>query len=1033
MGEEDEEDAEGEDEKGGVAGGFFLVGEFGPFVGEAGGEIFFGVAGHDIEGLSGADAGGAGAVDFGGGVEVVAVDAVGVGDVFKIHDGAEGDHLALGVAGFELSDVGGVGAEGGVGLGDDAEGAAEVIEVVDVETAEVDLQSLENVGDGDFFLFGFGAIDVGVELGDVGAEGAVERGEARIGAGGGDERAGDGLEFLRGGASGAIFDLHFETDVQSDAADGGRREHEGEAFLHLAEGSHEVSGEGVGGLSGFSGAFVEAVEREEHDAGVGLVGAGEEVEAGDGEGVVDAGGFGGDLRELGEDVIGAVDGGGVGEGDGGDEITLILLGDEAEGDGFKEVIGGGDEAGVDEEHDEGEADDVFQDADVGDVDTAEGMVEEVEEPSEEEVEDGVEPVFFGGVGFEDECGEGGAEGEGVEGGEEGGEGDGEGELAIELAGDAGDEGDGDEHRREPEGDGDDGGGDFFHRLDGGVVRGEAALDPAVDVFDDDDGVIDDDADGEDETEEGEHVEGEAEHPHDGEGADEGDGDGQERDEGSAPALEEDEDDEGDEGDGFKEGFDDVLDAVADEGGGVVGDGIGDAGGEALFEVFHFGVDGVGGGDGVGAGELEDGQSDGGESVEVGGGGIIGGGEFDAGDVLEAGDAAVGAGFDDDVGELFGIDESALSVDGVLELGGAFGKGEAADDAGGDLHVLVADGVDEITGGDIARSEFFRIEPESHGVIAGAEDEDIADAGEAGDFILDLKGGEVAEVERIAGAVGGIDGDGECDIGGGFFDDDAAADDFRGEDGLGDGDAVLDLDLGDVEVGAELEGDGELHAAVIAALAGHVEHAFDAVDLFFDGGGNGFGDGFGVGAGIVGADGDGGGRDFRILRDGEGEDGDGANDDGDDGEHAGEDRALNEEVSESHRLFPVVVSREGRVEGDTSEGDSEEGCEDMARGEMVLGLVKPASLILRGASVGATTAPGRTCICPLIMTRASGERPEVMERHSPKRAPSWTMRGSTLLSLLTMRTLRWSWSFPMAVSGMRRAVYCSLLGIRRRAK
>src|SRR5262249_23699374 len=83
-----------------------------------------------------------------------------------------------------------------------------------------------------------------------------------------------------------------------------------------------------------------------------------------------------------------------------------------------------------------------------------------------------------------------------------------------------------------------GGAQWVDGGEGGRGGGEAALDVVLDGFDDDDGVVDDEADGEDEAEEGEGVDGEAEEGEDGEGADEGDGDGEEGDEGGADALEE---------------------------------------------------------------------------------------------------------------------------------------------------------------------------------------------------------------------------------------------------------------------------------------------------------------------------------------------------------------------------------------------------------------------------------------------------------------------------------------------------------------
>src|SRR5207249_9170336 len=71
--------------------------------------------------------------------------------------------------------------------------------------------------------------------------------------------------------------------------------------------------------------------------------------------------------------------------------------------------------------------------------------------------------------------------------------------------------------------------------------------------------------------------------------------------------------------------------------------------------------------------------------------------------------------------------------------------------------------------------------------------------------------------------------------------------------LGYGDAVLDEDLRDVEVGAEREGDGELQIAVGGRLAVHVEHVLDAVDFLLERRRDGVADDFGGGAGITGAD------------------------------------------------------------------------------------------------------------------------------------------------------------------------------------
>ena len=88
----------------------------------------------------------------------------------------------------------------------------------------------------------------------------------------------------------------------------------------------------------------------------------------------------------------------------------------------------------------------------------------------------------------------------------------------------------------------------------------------------------------------------------------------------------------------------------------------------------------------------------------------------------------------------------------------------------------------------------------------------------------------------------------------------------GRRGSADRDAVLHQHLRRIEVGAELEGDGERELAVAGRLRRHVEHVLDAVDLLLERRGDGVGDDLGRGAGIGGGDRDRRRRDLRILRD-----------------------------------------------------------------------------------------------------------------------------------------------------------------------
>ncbi len=134
---------------------------------------------------------------------------------------------------------------------------------------------------------------------------------------------------------------------------------------------------------------------------------------------------------------------------------------------------------------------------------------------------------------------------------------------------------------------------------------------AVDVFDDDDGVIDEDADGEDEGEEGDAVEGVAEEVAGEEGEGEGDGYCDEDDGGLFDAEEE--PDEGDDREGREEHVEDELvgfffcgfAVVAGEGGVDAGDD------DAAFHRFDATAQKMGEVGGVGSATFGDGDGDGG--------------------------------------------------------------------------------------------------------------------------------------------------------------------------------------------------------------------------------------------------------------------------------------------------------------------------------------------------------------------------------------------------------------------------------------
>ena len=89
--------------------------------------------------------GGVGAVDAGGRVHVVAVDDERPAAVLDRGHGAQRNHLAVVVADLQPTDVLGLHAVGSIGLHVHLPGAAELVEIVDVQPAQLDLQGVEDI------------------------------------------------------------------------------------------------------------------------------------------------------------------------------------------------------------------------------------------------------------------------------------------------------------------------------------------------------------------------------------------------------------------------------------------------------------------------------------------------------------------------------------------------------------------------------------------------------------------------------------------------------------------------------------------------------------------------------------------------------------------------------------------------------------------------------------------------------------------------------------------------------------------------
>lgn len=148
-GQEDEEHAQGENEERDIAGDDLLIGEVGPFVAHAAGQVLFGEVLHDGDGLPGTDAGRGIPDDIGGGIQIVALHRGGGGDLGDGAEGGQGNHVSGIAPGLQLQNIAGNEAEFRVGLRVDLEGSAEERNVVHVRGPERDLQGAENIAQRD--------------------------------------------------------------------------------------------------------------------------------------------------------------------------------------------------------------------------------------------------------------------------------------------------------------------------------------------------------------------------------------------------------------------------------------------------------------------------------------------------------------------------------------------------------------------------------------------------------------------------------------------------------------------------------------------------------------------------------------------------------------------------------------------------------------------------------------------------------------------------------------------------------------------
>src|SRR5262249_29644163 len=142
---------------------------------------------------------------------------------------------------------------------------------------------------------------------------------------------------------------------------------------------------------------------------------------------------------------------------------------------------------------------------------------------------------------------------------------------------------------------------------------------------------------------------------------------------------------------------------------------------------------------VGAGQLVDGDAPGRPAIDFEQLAVTARAEFNAADVVNARDLSTGSavGLEDDRLEGRGVGQGGRNGWGDLEIL-AGGSGWHADLTGGNVGVLLLDGVDHVLGYEATLVELIRVQPDPHAVFTHAEDHHVTHARKPRQLVTQLQ-------------------------------------------------------------------------------------------------------------------------------------------------------------------------------------------------------------------------------------------------------------------------------------------------------
>ena len=814
--------------------------------------------------------------------------------------GRQRHHLAGTGADLQLADIGRLIAEGCVGLGRHPDRAAQEVEVVDIGRAEIGAERGVDFRRCDAELEGSLPVDIHPQARRGGVECGVDLAHPAFLGRRAHHGIGDLLQLLETAPVPGL-QHHLETAPLAETAHGRRRNDEAAAFRNgLVDDTGQTTRQCRGAHAGLTFALLETVQADEHQTGIGGRGESRPVHARQRHQRIHTLGFQQRVHRRGHHRIGPRQGRAGLQLDHPDQKALILLRNEAGGRVGQAPAGHRQEAGIGNQHHDQHPQEACDQQGIFLRNPVKTGIEGTREDADRGQPGRTRLVVFILVRLQHQRAEGRRQGQRHDQRDQRGRGNGDGKLAIENPRNARNESRRNEDRDQDERHGDQGTGHFRHGFPGRLAGAAALAHQAFDILHHDDGVIDHDADGQDQGEKRQGVDREAqcqlhrEHTHDRHR------NGHDRDEGGAPVLQEDHNDQHDQEDRLDQRVLHGGHGFLDEFGRIVGDHVVDTGREVLRRRLDSLQHGGGRFQRIGARLLHDRHADTRLATEIAIHREVLSGDLHPRNIAQAGDLAIRAALDDDVLELVFRNQAALDGDRDFERGGrSVGEGRTAQAATGRLDVLGAQGGHDVTGRHVIRGGPFRIDPHTHGIIAAAENLDIAHAFQAQQLVPQHGVGVIAQIGAVDTAIIGAQGNDEQEAGGFLVHAHPGLSHLFRQARLGTIDAVLDQDLGGIQIGARREGHGEIDQARSGRGGGHVEHVLDAVDLLFQRRGNLFGQVFRGGTGIGCGHRNRRRGNLRILGQRQGRVGEHTHQRDEDRHDPGKDRSVDEEVGKPH--------------------------------------------------------------------------------------------------------------------------------------